>query len=580
MFRILTAISFSLLLCLYSGVIAPSCTADNRSPSQIKFPKDKWVYMNNPLRTTDNLSSAESTASDAKSHGLNGIALSGGLDTVTKWSKPNIDNLREFKSYCDGIGIEIIPMIFSAGYGGAVLNHNPNLAEALPFVDAPFTVHGNVASADVYAGNLIDNPGFELVDSKSGTLLGFDLLEKLNEIVLLDQNVKHSGNVSVRLENFKKNPYGHARIVKVLDLHPYSEYQFTCWVKTDSVTPVDSMKVVVYQSDMKRMLPSEYFAAPPKGTQDWTRFTFRFKTVEQTSGRLYMGTWGAKSGRMWIDDIEVVEMSPARDIVRRPGTPITVRSADRNLTFNEGIDFEPVPELKGNAYLEGPQVEIHLIANSRIKPEEKLLISGYSVARLMSLGHHQIPVCMSEEETYQIWTDEVNALYGVLKMKKAFLSMDEIRAGGSCKACKDRNMTMAQILGDCFTRQMKILRALDPNMEIYTWSDMLDPNTNARDNYFYVDGSYYGSWNYVPKDLIMVAWVYAKRTESLRFFSENGFQTMGAPYYDKKSLADTIDWYKEVAQTPQSIGIMYTTWINDYSYLIPFADYLQSQQKK
>ena len=577
MLKILTFLSSTFLLFIFSGILAPSCTAQNKAESKPSFPRDKWVYWSNPINTAEQLSTVEKTALDSKNHGLNGIVLSNGLDTITKWSNQGIDNLKEFKSYCDSLGIEIIPMIFSVGYGSAVLSHDPNLAEALPFIDAAFTVRGDSATADVHVGNLVSNPGFEQVDPQSRIPSGYDFLDKLNEVMFIDKYQKHSGNSSIRLENFTQNPYGHARIVKVLDLEPYSQYQFTCWVKTDSITPVDSMKVVVYQPDMKRILPSEYYAAPPQGTQDWKQFKFRFKTVDQTSGRLYIGTWGAKSGKMWIDDIEVIQISPAMDIVRRPGTPITVKSADRNFTYEEGKDFEEIPGLIGNAYLEGPQVVIHLTPDSRMEDGEKLLVSGYSVARLRSFGHQQIPVCMSEEELYQIYEKEAAALYDVLKMKKAFLSMDEIRAAGSCKACTDRHIPTAQILGECFTREMQILRTHDPNMEIYTWSDMLDPNTNARDNYFYVVGSFDGSWNYVPKDLIMVAWVYQKRAESLRFFSENGFRTMGAPYYDKKSLDDTIQWYKELAQTPLSVGIMYTTWKNDYSFLIPFADYITSQ---
>ena len=47
--------------------------------------------------------------------------------------------------------------------------------------------------------------------------------------------------------------------------------------------------------------------------------------------------------------------------------------------------------------------------------------------------------------------------------------------GGSCEACKARKMSMAQILGDCITRQFQIIRGVNPQAEIFIWSDMLDP---------------------------------------------------------------------------------------------------------
>jgi hypothetical protein len=141
-------------------------------------------------------------------------------------------------------------------------------------------------------------------------------------------------------------------------------------------------------------------------------------------------------------------------------------------------------------------------------------------------------------------------------------------------------MTMAQILGDCVTRQMAILRSKDPKMMVYTWADMFDPNANAKAKYFKVDGSFEGSWDYVPKDLIMACWIYEYRQKSLEFFSEHGFQTLGSPYYDKKSLDDTQGWYDELLKTDGAVGIMYTTWKNDFSFLTKFADYINQRSKE
>jgi len=97
--------------------------------------------------------------------------------------------------------------------------------------------------------------------------------------------------------------------------------------------------------------------------------------------------------------------------------------------------------------------------------------------------------------------------------------MDEVRAGGSCEACKARKMTMAQILGDCISRQFAMIRGVNSQAEVFAWSDMLDPNHNAHGNYYLVDGDYAGSWKYVPEDLRIVCWYYEKRKESLSHFS-------------------------------------------------------------
>ncbi len=60
-----------------------------------------------------------------------------------------------------------------------------------------------------------------------------------------------------------------------------------------------------------------------------------------------------------------------------------------------------------------------------------------------------------------------------------------------------------------------MIREANPEATIYVWSDMLDPNHNARDSYYMVEGDYTGSWQRIPKDIVPVCWHYSKRKESL-----------------------------------------------------------------
>ena len=156
--------------------------------------------------------------------------------------------------------------------------------------------------------------------------------------------------------------------------------------------------------------------------------------------------------------------------------------------------------------------KIKLLPGGRIKDGERLKVSYYHG---MGVNRGQVTVCMSEPEVYQIWEKQAELMHKYLAPSKYLLSMDEIRAGGSCQACKQRNLSMAQILGDCITKQVSILRQANPKTEVFIWSDMLDPNHNAHGNYYLVEGDYTGSWQYVPKDLTIVCWYYEKRKESL-----------------------------------------------------------------
>ena len=179
---------------------------------------------------------------------------------------------------------------------------------------------------------------------------------------------------------------------------------------------------------------------------------------------------------------------------------------------------------------------------------------------------------MSEPEVYEIWRKEAQLIHKYLQPKKYLVSMDEVRAGGSCAACKARNITMAEIFGDCISKQEAILREVNPKAEILVWSDMLDPNHNAHGDYYLVEGDFTGSWKYVPKDLIIVCWYYAKRDASLKFFSELGFRTLAGAYYDGDTLDNPRGWLESLGGTPGAIGIMYTTWQNKYELLGPFGD--------
>jgi hypothetical protein len=184
---------------------------------------------------------------------------------------------------------------------------------------------------------------------------------------------------------------------------------------------------------------------------------------------------------------------------------------------------------------------------------------------------------MSEPELYDIWQRQAELIQKHLAPKRWLLSMDEIRAGGSCEACTARKLSMAQVLGDCVTKQFAMIRGVNPEAEVFIWSDMFDPNHNAHGDYYLVDGDFSGSWQYVPKELRIVCWYYDKRKESLSHFSSLGFKTLAGAYYDGDTLENPKGWLEALDRMPGAIGIMYTTWQNKYELLGPFGDLVSKQ---
>jgi len=143
---------------------------------------------------------------------------------------------------------------------------------------------------------------------------------------------------------------------------------------------------------------------------------------------------------------------------------------------------------------------------------------------------------------------------------------------GTCRACRGRNP--GELLGECISRQIAIIRRHLPKAEIYIWSDMLDPNHNAHGNYYLVEGDFTGSWQHVPKDLVVVVWSGEPREKSVRFFAEEGFRTLLACYYDARDLNQVKAWLPMARRTPGMCGLMYTTWHQNYSLLPDFGDLL------
>ena len=251
---------------------------------------------------------------------------------------------------------------------------------------------------------------------------------------------------------------------------------------------------------------------------------------------------------------------------------MNVRSERTGEVYEEGKDYGPIRDEHLDFRFDHDPPAIKLLSGGRIQEGERLKVSYYHG---VGVNDGQVTACMSEPEVYEIWKKQAELMHRYLAPGKYLLSMDEVRAGGSCQACKGRHLSMAQMLGDCITKQVALLRQVNPKAEIFIWSDMLDPNHNAHGDYYLVDGDFTGSWQYVPKDLTIVCWYYEKRKESLEFFSSHGFKTLAGAYYDGDTLENPRGWLDALDKTPEAAGIMYTTWQAKYDLLGPFGELLE-----
>ena len=186
--------------------------------------------------------------------------------------------------------------------------------------------------------------------------------------------------------------------------------------------------------------------------------------------------------------------------------------------------------------------------------------------------------CMNEPGIWDIIKKNLHELHTVAQPDGYILGHDEMRHQGWDASCQKANRTMAQTLADNVQRCVALIKTEDPDKPIYAWSDMFEPFHNAGktgQTYYLVKGidPWYGAWEGMDQDVIILNWhgFPDKRADALKFFADRGHRQILCGYYDAP-CENVIPWLKEAAQVKGVVGVMYTTWCNDFNALEKFAD--------
>ena len=522
----------------------------------------RWVWVMANLLVEKETDRVVALVERAGRDGYNGVVLSDyKLNFLGRMPKAYFDHAARVIEAAARARVELIPAVFPIGYSNGLLSNDVNLAEGMP-AEGRFVVEGTQAVPILDPSATLRNGSLE--EAKGDRFDGFGFQDAPGKGTVLDREVKHGGNASCRMEGFASTPV--CRLIQSVKVRPRGCYRLSCWVKTRELAPTGAFRLLALGKSDGR--PLTFHEGGLESTGDWTRVEVAFNSQSETEVSLYVGVWGAKSGTLWVDDFQLEEVSLV-NALRREGCPLTVESEDGKTAYIEGRDFEPVVDpmlgmvpYSGEYRFDHPAPPLRLSADSRIKGGERLRVGWYHP--VLTHGSN-VACCLSDPQVYALLEEQARRVNDLFHPRTFFMQHDEMRVANWCQACRARKLTPGRLLADNARRCVAILGGVNPSAKVVVWSDLFDPNHNAVDDYYLVNGSLRGAWEGLPPSVVIANWNGGKAKASLDFFARRGHSQILAGYYDGDDNFPT--WDAAARGVPGILGFMYTTWENRYDDL-------------
>ncbi|MFM7055858.1 MAG: hypothetical protein ACKO2P_02935 [Planctomycetota bacterium] len=511
---------------------------------------ERWIYASSNLLIPEQLQRLEELMREAAPLGYTHLLLADSkfsrLHELDERYFRNVARLRETAAQ---LGIKLVPAVFPVGYSNSLLAQNPNLAEGLPVRGALFEVQGGVAQVQA-------DPPVALPSTADRLAWTF-----------VDDILQADGD-ALRAEN----PRGrNCRMMQTLKVSPWRHYHVSVRVKTEDFRGQPQIQVLEPETGRRLCFTNLHV----QRTQDWTVQHVTFNSLGNSSVNIYIGAWGAAGGRLWLSNPAIDECG-LLNVLRRPGTPLEIRlGGDPDSVLQEGRDFEPVadPGL-GMVPYRGEYEVFHESPGIRMRGPwaegTRLRVSWYHPHVVYN---EQVCGCVTEPEFQELLRQQAVAMERLFPETDRMMSHDEWRVLGWDESFRRTGLTPGQVAADNLRFCVRQLQSLNPRRRIAVWSDMFDPHHNAIDHYYLVNGDLAGSWEGLTRDVMVVNWNFGVRDESLRFFADRGHRQLLAGFYDADA-GQIGEWLKVVREQKIQgvVGVMYTTWKQDYSQLREFAD--------
>jgi hypothetical protein len=563
---------------LAMSLSAAMATAQEATPAKAALPdlqvKYRWVFTMTNLARDEALQKVIDLAKRGKQAGYTGIFVAD-----SKFAKFQLqdrhysDNVRKLRQACTTEAMELVIDVCPMGYAAELLAADPNLAEGMPVRQSTLVVKDGKLVPFDEAAKLANGA---LAEWKGDSPVGWTVDEP-GKVSFKDDEVKCEGRPTLRQDHSAAvaGKRGVVRLIQKIQVQPWHYYHISVMAKTEDCTSRD-FRIFALAGDHMAGYPLDWQPPDIQKTKDWTRYHATFDSLDNKEVTIYIGSYNAKGGKVWWSDVQL-EPGGFVNVIRRASLPLTVTGEDGKTVYAEGKDFAEVRDPKlghdpnpgyFSYWHEPPTVAVPV--GSSLKDGQKVLAS-YHFATIAGKSH-QINCCFSEPKIYDLVEKQVRWVKDTAQPDLYFMSHDEIRHAGWDDTCTKRGLTCGAILADNARKCTEIIQKADPGRPICTWNDMFDPFHNAhKEGWMYLAkgvGPWHGSWDGLAPSVIVANW-HNNDPNSLKFFAGRGNRQILAGYYDADPKR-IVEWLGMAAKVKGVCGVMYTTWVGDYSKLEVF----------